>query len=74
MWQELYDISNEELVSAFQYAQENKPEGITYVYNEPFLENSERRKTVLEQLKQINKLLEINLQNGRLQNIINKGF
>ena len=56
MWQELYDISNEELVSAFQYAQENKPEGITYVYNEPFLENSERRKTVLEQLKQINKL------------------
>ena len=56
MWQELYDISNEELVSAFQYAQENKPEGITYVYNEPFLENPERRKTVLEQLKQINKL------------------
>lgn len=56
MWQELYDISNEELVSAFQYAQENKPEGITYVYNEPFLENPERRKTVLEQLKHINKL------------------
>ena len=56
MWQELYGISNEELVSIFQYAQENKPEGVTYVYNEPFLENPERRKAVLEQLQQINEL------------------
>lgn len=56
MWQELYGISNEELVGIFQYAQENKPEGVTYVYNEPFLENPERRKAVLEQLQQINEL------------------
>jgi len=56
MWQELHDISNEELVSLFKYALDNKPDGITYVYNEPFLENSERRKVVLEQLEQINLL------------------
>lgn len=48
MWQELYGISNEELVSVFQYALENKPDGVTYVYNEPFLENSERRQVVIE--------------------------
>lgn len=56
MWQELYGISNEELVSIFQYALENKPDGITYVYNEPFLENSERRQVVIEQLSRINEL------------------
>lgn len=56
MWQELYGISNEELMSIFQYAQENKPDGVTYVYNEPFLENPERRKSVLEQLQKMNEL------------------
>lgn len=56
MWQELYGISNEELANIFQYAQQNKLEGVTYVYNEPFLENPERRKTVLEQLQQLNEL------------------
>ena len=56
MWQELYGISNKELVSIFHYALENKPDGVTYVYNEPFLENSERRQVVIEQLSQINEL------------------
>ena len=56
MWEELHEISNEELVSVFQYALDNKPEGITYVYNEPFLENPERRQAVLKQLEQINSL------------------
>ena len=56
MWEELHGISNEELVGIFQYALDNKPEGITYVYNEPFLENPERRQVVLEQLEQINSL------------------
>lgn len=56
MWQELYGISNEELVSTFQYALENKPDEVTYVYNEPFLENPERRKAVIKQLSQINEL------------------
>ncbi len=56
MWEELHGISNEELVGIFQYALDNKPKGITYLYNEPFLENSERRQVVLNQLKQINSL------------------
>lgn len=56
MWEELHGISDEELVSVFQYALENKPEGITYVYNEPFLENPKRREAVLEQLGKINSL------------------
>ena len=56
MWQELYGISNEELISIFQYALENKPDGVTYVYNEPFLENPERRQVVIEQLSRINEL------------------
>lgn len=56
MWQELYGISNQELVSIFQYALENKPDRVTYVYNEPFLENPERRQVVIEQLSRINEL------------------
>lgn len=56
IWQELYGISDEELVSIFQYALENKPNGVTYVYNEPFLENPERRQVVIEQLSRINEL------------------
>lgn len=56
MWQELYGISNEELVSIFQYALKNKPDGVTYVYNEPFLENHERRQVVIEQLSRIHEL------------------
>lgn len=56
MWQELYGISNKELVEVFKYAKENKPDGVTYVYNEPFLENSKRRQVVINQLKEINEL------------------
>lgn len=57
MWQELHDISMEELIGeVFRYAQENKPEGVTYVYNEPFLEDSERRQAVIQQLMQINEI------------------
>lgn len=46
-------ISLEELLSCFDYALENKKEGISYVYNEPFMENEKRRKKVLETLKEI---------------------
>jgi len=55
-WQALHGISIEELLGVFSIAQEKKPEGVTYVYNEPFLENPERRQVVLEQLKQIHAL------------------
>ena len=64
MWKEIYGITNEDLFGnaekgiegVFSYAVKNKPEGVTYVYNEPFLENEERRKVVLEQLKEMNSL------------------
>lgn len=63
-WQELYGITNEDLFGnaekgikgVFQYALDNKPEGVTYVYNEPFLENKERREAVIKQLTQMKKL------------------
>lgn len=50
IWEETFGISTEELMKVFQYAKDNKPDGLTYVYNEPFLENSQRRQAVLEQL------------------------
>lgn len=55
-WQELHGISLQDLSEIFQYANEHKPEGVTYVYNEPFLENDDRRKVVMDTLKQINAL------------------
>lgn len=39
MWQLKYGITLEELMQTFSYALENKLEGVTYVYNEPFLED-----------------------------------
>lgn len=56
MWQELHGMSLQDLAEVFQYANEYKPEGVTYVYNEPFLENDDRRKVVIDTLKQINAL------------------
>lgn len=56
MWQELHGVSTEELADVFQYALEHKPEGVTYVYNEPFLENPDRREVVIEQLEEINEV------------------
>ena len=50
IWEETFGISTEELMEVFQYALDNKPDGITYVYNEPFLENPQRRQVVIEQL------------------------
>lgn len=55
MWQELYGISTQELVEVFGYAYDNKPDDVKYLYNEPFLENPERRKAVIDQLEEINK-------------------
>ena len=53
MWQLKYGITLEELMQTFSYALENKPEGVTYVYNEPFLENLERRNAVISLIKQM---------------------
>ena len=55
-WEIKYGITLEELLSAFKYALDNKPNGVSYLYNEPFMENEKRRKKVLEILDKIDSL------------------
>ncbi len=57
IWKSRYDISMTELMSAFEYALEHKPEGVSYLYNEPLLENDKRRKKVLDVLEEIDTLM-----------------
>lgn len=52
IWEQKYGISLPELMSCFEYALVNKPEGVNYLYNEPFLENDQRRQKVFETLAQ----------------------
>lgn len=54
IWEVKYGISIKEFCDVFSYAIEHRPEGVTYLYNEPFLENKERREKVFEVLKDIN--------------------
>lgn len=54
IWEAKYGISIKELCDVFSYAIEHRPEGVTYLYNEPFLENKERREKVFKVLKDIN--------------------
>ena len=53
IWESKYGITMDELLPAFDYALQNKPKGVNFLYNEPFLENDERRKKVLEVLDEI---------------------
>ncbi len=46
IWEQKYGISMPELMSCFEYALENKPNNVSYLYNEPFLENDQRRQKV----------------------------
>ena len=55
MWEIKYGLSIDELVEVFEPAVKKKPKGINYVYNEPFLEDSERRKVVFDVLRDIRK-------------------
>lgn len=55
-WQQEYGIELNELLQTFQYARDNKPEGVTYVYNEPFLENEDRRNIVISLLQQMRQI------------------
>ena len=55
-WEQEYGISAQELIECFKYAAENKPNEVTYVYNEPFLENEERRNSVISLLEKMKKL------------------
>lgn len=54
IWETKYGITIQDICSVFAYAQEHKPEGVSYLYNEPFLEDNERRKKVFEVLQSIN--------------------
>ena len=52
IWEQKYGISMPELMSCFEYALENKPNNVSYLYNEPFLEDDQRRQKVFETLSQ----------------------
>ena len=52
IWNQKYGISMPELMSCFEYALENKPNNVSYLYNEPFLEDDQRRQKVFETLIQ----------------------
>lgn len=53
IWESKYGITMQELMPIFDYAREHKPDGVSYLYNEPFLENDDRRKKVFETLQTI---------------------
>ena len=53
IWEQKYGISMPELMSCFEYALINKPNNVSYLYNEPFLENDQRRQKVFETLNEI---------------------
>lgn len=53
IWESKYGITMDELLPAFDYALQHKPDGISFLYNEPFLEDDEIRKKVLEVLEEI---------------------
>ena len=53
IWKSKYGITMDELLAVFDYAFQNKPDGVSFLYNEPFLEDDERRKKVLEVLGEI---------------------
>lgn len=54
IWETKYGITIQDICDVFAYAQQHKPEGVNYLYNEPFLEDSERRRKVFEILQSIN--------------------
>ena len=54
IWETNYGITIKDLCEIFNYAKENKPDGVNYLYNEPFLEDKDRREKVKEVLKSIN--------------------
>lgn len=53
IWEQKYGILMSELMSCFEYALINKPEGVNYLYNEPFDKgDDQRRQKVFETLAQ----------------------
>ena len=53
IWEEKFGFIIKDLAEIFQYALEHKPDGVSFIYNEPFLEDEERRKKVFEVLGEI---------------------
>ena len=58
IWELKYGLTLEDIVEIFDYALVHKPEGVSYLYNEPFLEDSNRREKVISTLEEINALAE----------------
>lgn len=56
IWEVKYGISIQDICNVFEYAKEHKTLGISYLYNEPFLEDTKRRKKVFEVLQSINSI------------------
>lgn len=54
IWEKNYGITIQDICKVFTYAKEHKPEGVSYLYNEPFLEDADRRRKVFEVLQSIN--------------------
>lgn len=56
IWETKYGINIKDICDVFSYAKEHKPDGVNYLYNEPFLEDGQRRKKVFEVLQSINSI------------------
>lgn len=53
IWEGKYGITTKDIAEIFEYAREHKPEGVSFIYNEPFLEDDDRRQKVFEVLEEI---------------------
>ena len=54
IWESKYGITIEDICNVFFYAKEHRLDGVSYLYNEPFLEDGQRRKKVFGVLQSIN--------------------
>ena len=53
IWEIKYGITIDDICKVYEYAKKHKPVGVNYLYNEPFLEDDDRRAKVLETLDEI---------------------
>ncbi len=56
IWEKKHNINLSDLLEIFEYAIKNKPDGVSYIYNESNLENRDKRIKILSLLKEINTL------------------
>ncbi len=55
IWEEKYGITVKDLAEVFEYARQHKPDGVNFIYNEPFLEDEEKRNKVFDVLRDFDK-------------------